>query len=501
LDQVSDPIDVSPYGLASVCDGITIVFMSDFDLTALTREAARPQWVREHPRAPWAAVGAVCLGAFMGQLDASIVTLTYPRLQSQFAVGLVSVAWVSLSYLVVLAVLLVPVGRWSDRRGRKLMYLYGFGLFSLASAACALAPTLGWLVVGRGFQAVGAALLQANSVALVVLAVPASRARTALGIQGAAQAVGLALGPTLGGVMVEAYGSRSVFWVNVPVGLVASLAGVVLLPRSRDLNRRQGGDPTGFALLAAVVVSSLLALCGLSGLPEPASVVVGLGVVAVVAAAAFWRAEGRAAAPLVVPRLLKAGGLGASLAGALLAYLLLFAPLVLYPSVFATWGMRTATGGLVLSCLPAGFALAAVGANVVHLRASNRARIAVGSLGVFTAVAANVVLWRSPDLVAGLLLLMGAFLGLAIPANNAAVMTAVPASASAAVGGMVNVARALGTCLGVTVTALGLHLANVHQWAGPEVVLGALAVCALALAATTLKRPATSGPTVAGCTR
>src|SRR5664279_3845042 len=108
----------------------------------MTRETARPQWLRDNPRAPWAAVGAVCLGAFMGQLDASIVTLTYPRLQSQFHAGLGSVAWVSLAYLLVLAVFLVPVGRWADSRGRKLLYLYGFVLFTLASAACAVAPTL-----------------------------------------------------------------------------------------------------------------------------------------------------------------------------------------------------------------------------------------------------------------------------------------------------------------------------------------------------------------------
>src|SRR5665811_1959008 len=116
-----------------------------------------------------------------------------------------SVQWVSLSYLVVLAVLLVPVGRWADTQGRKLLYLYGFGLFSLASAACALGPTLGWLAVGRGLQAVGAALLQANGVALVVLSVPASRVRTALGLQGAAQTLGLALGPTLGGLLAVSY--------------------------------------------------------------------------------------------------------------------------------------------------------------------------------------------------------------------------------------------------------------------------------------------------------
>jgi len=469
------------------------VFISNFDLGPLTRESRRPQWVREHPRAPWAAVGAVCLGAFMGQLDASIVTLTYPQLQAEFNTGLGSVQWVSLSYLVVLAVLLVPVGRLADSRGRKLLYLYGFGLFSLASAACALAPSLGWLVAGRGFQAVGAALLQANSVALVVLSVPASRVRTALGFQGAAQALGLALGPTLGGVLVDAYGWRSVFWVNVPIGVVAIVAGYVLLPRSRDLNPGRGKDVAGFVLLAAAIVSSLLVLSALSGMPLPSAVVVELCVVAVVTVVLFWRTEARAVAPLVDTSLLRRGGLGVSLAGALLAYLLLFAPLVLYPSVFATWGMSTAAGGLVLSCLPAGFALAAVGANVLHLRASNRLRVAVGAMGVFACVVANIALWRSPGLVAVLLLLMGAFLGLVIPANNATVMAAVPASASAVTGGMVNVARAMGTAFGVAVAAMGLHVAERQNWVGPQVVLGGLAVCSIALAVTALSRPTTSG--------
>jgi len=475
-----------------------MVAISNFHLGPLTREATRPQWVRDHPRAPWAAVAAVCLGAFMGQLDASIVTLTYPRLQSEFATGLGSVAWVSLSYLVVLAVLLVPVGRWADARGRKLLYLYGFGLFSLASAGCALAPTLGWLVAGRGIQAVGAALLQANSVALVVLSVPRSRVRTALGFQGAAQALGLALGPTLGGVLVDAYGWRSVFWVNVPVGLVAILAGHVLLPRSRDLIQARGSDGAGLVLLAGAVTSTLLALSGLSGMPLPSTWVAELCVVAIVAVVAFWRAEARAVTPLIDVHLLRRGRLGASLAGALLAYLLLFAPLVLYPSIFAAWGMSTAAGGLVLSCLPAGFALAAVGANVAHLRASDRQRVAVGSVGVLAAVLANIALWRSPCLVAVLLLLMGAFLGLVIPANNAAVMAAVPASASAVTGGMVNVARALGTALGVSITAMGLRVAYLHQWVGPQVVLSALAVCSVALAATTLSWRATTGGARAG---
>src|ERR1700751_3459434 len=123
----------------------------------LLREPARPAVIREHPLAPWFAVTAVCFGAFMGQLDASIVTVAFPALQHQFGAGLAAVQWVSLAYLLALTALLVPAGRWSDRAGRKLTYLYGFVVFAGASAACGLAPSLGVLIVLRVVQAAGAA--------------------------------------------------------------------------------------------------------------------------------------------------------------------------------------------------------------------------------------------------------------------------------------------------------------------------------------------------------
>src|SRR5215469_16314465 len=158
----------------------------------LLREPARPAAVREHRLAPWLAVATVCFGAFMGQLDASVVTLAFPAVQHQFAAGLAEVQWVSLAYLLTLGALLVPVGRWSDRYGRKLVYLYGFVVFTVASAACGLAPSLLALIGLRVVQAAGAAMLQANSVALVVTSVGQGRRRAALGIQAAAQAIGLA---------------------------------------------------------------------------------------------------------------------------------------------------------------------------------------------------------------------------------------------------------------------------------------------------------------------
>ena len=199
----------------------------------LAGERPRPAWLRHNPRAWLAATATVCFGGFMGQLDASVVALTYHEIGRSFAAGLELVQWVSLSYLIALAALLVPLGRLSDRLGRKRVYLWGFGLFTVSSVGCALAPSLLVLVLLRAAQGTGAAMLQANSIALVSTAAPAGRLRTALGIQAAAQAIGLAVGPTVGGLVVGSIGWRWVFALNVPVGVVAMVAGRYLLPRTR----------------------------------------------------------------------------------------------------------------------------------------------------------------------------------------------------------------------------------------------------------------------------
>jgi predicted MFS family arabinose efflux permease len=129
----------------------------------ILREQPRPFAVQESRRAPWLAVSVVCFGAFMGQLDASIVTITFPALERDFGVPVASVQWVSLIYLLGLVAMLAPAGRLGDAAGRKLVYTYGFAVFTVASAACALAPSLGVLVLLRLIQAAGAAMLQSNA--------------------------------------------------------------------------------------------------------------------------------------------------------------------------------------------------------------------------------------------------------------------------------------------------------------------------------------------------
>ena len=464
----------------------------------LLREPARPAVVREHRLAPWLAVATVCFGAFMGQLDASIVTLAFPALQRQFGVGLAGVQWVSLAYLLALVALLVPVGRWSDRVGRKLVYLYGFVVFAGASAACGLAPSLGVLIGLRVVQAAGAAMLQANSVALVATSAPAGRRRAALGIQAGAQALGLALGPVVGGLLVASAGWRWIFLVNVPVGAIAVAAGWFLLPRTHQLAHGRGSDLPGMTLLALAVAGMLVAVSSLSGLGLPVRALVGLAVAAVVAGAGLIWWERRSPAPLIDLPLLAAAGIAPALGGALCVYMVLFGPLVLLPQTLAAHGGSVLQAGLLLSALPAGFGLAAVVAErILPPRWPNRRHCAAGGLLASCSVAALAIPGPAALTVVSLAVL-GAGLGTYIPANNAQIMAAVPASDAATAGGMVNMTRGLGTALGVAVVTLGLHGGTRLGHAdGGWVAIAALTAAALAATWAGTRTAAAPTPAVA----
>lgn len=451
----------------------------------LLTERPRPRGVRDHPGAGWLAVATVCFGAFMGQLDASIVTLIFPAVQQEFHAPLAAVEWVSLAYLLTLVSLLVAVGQFADAAGRKLTYLHGFALFALASAACGLAPGLGWLVGFRVVQAVGAAMMQANSVALVVTSVPRERMRAALGVQAAAQALGLALGPTVGGLLVASLGWQWVFLVNVPIGLLAWIAGRYLLPRTRERTPVGTFDWPGLVALAASSTALLLALSGLSGLHLSTPVILGLVAVAAGAAVAFGRRELRARNPLVDLAALRPPAVSWGLVGALCGYLVLFGPLTLFPQLLGARGSAGLLAGLVLTALPAGFGLAAVTAERALPRSwTARARSLAGAGITAAACAALLVAPDDPAWVAGGLVVMGLGLGVFIPANNSSIMAAIPARMAATGGGLVNMARSLGTALGVALVALCLHLdAGV---AGARSTLVALVVIVLVAGATGL---------------
>src|SRR5207237_3531384 len=154
-----------------------------------------------------------------------------PTLQEVFAAPIASVEWVAIAYLLTLAALVVPLGRLADLVGRKMLYTWGFVVFIVGSALCGFAASLGWLIAFRVVQAIGAAMLQANSVAIITAVVPRRALGRAIGVQGAAQAVGLSVGPSVGGVLIDSLGWQWVFFIAVPLRLLGTALGWLVVPR------------------------------------------------------------------------------------------------------------------------------------------------------------------------------------------------------------------------------------------------------------------------------
>jgi MFS family permease len=456
-----------------------------FAYRSILREPPRPTAVRASPWAPWLAVGVVCFGAFMGQLDASIVTITFPAMERDFGVPVVGVQWVSLVYLLGLVALLAPAGRLGDAVGRKLVYTYGFAVFTVASAACGVAPSLGVLVLLRLVQAVGAAMLQANSVALVTTSAPKDRMRFALGVQAGGQAVGLALGPTLGGLLTATVGWRAVYWVNVPVGLAAIVAGRYLLPRTRQFSRRERFDWAGTLLLVAWTSALLLVLSAVSGLSLPGWVTALLAALGLAGLTAFIRREVTARHPLIPVWLLRSAPLARGLVGAACGYLVLFGPLVLIPQLLGHNLGSEARTGLLLSALPLGFGLAALFGDAVLPRDwTDGQRGFAGAVLTCAVMLASVFVPVTEQTVVPQLALAGLGLGLFVPANNTVIMRSTADSSASLLGGLVSMARGIGTTLGISLMALALHLGGAgHGYAGSTQARPAFIVLAIVAAA------------------
>ena len=418
-------------------------------------EPRRPARIRALHSAPWLAVATVCVGAFMGQLDASIVATALPFIRTNLHASIASVEWVVLIYVLVLAGTVAAVGRIADRVGRKLLYTYGFGVFVLGSAACALAPSLGLLVIARLVQAVGAVMLQANSYALIRDVLPAGRLGTGLGVQGAAQAVGLCVGPALGGALTALGGWRLIFLVNIPIGLIGLALGLLFLPRSTHHDPTSRIDPYGTLLLAAIPAAVLAGLSFAAQSGTAAWVEPGLVVVACALLIGAMARQRSVPGSVVDAALIRVPAFDAGVAAAMLSYAVLFGTLVGVPFYLEN-SLHVGPGqtGLELSALPVALALAAPLGGAIRDRIGPRIPTGLGMLLAAAGMALLAASATRADLTVVALAVAGAGMGLFVAANNAATMFAAPQERAGAAGGLLNMARGLGTALGVALTAL-----------------------------------------------
>jgi EmrB/QacA subfamily drug resistance transporter len=199
---------------------------------------------------PWAVLLCLCLGFFMVLLDVTIVNIAIPSIVDGLKASLDQVIWVLNAYTLTYAVLLITAGRLGDRFGQRNLFTLGLAVFVAASAACGLSQSPNQLIAARVVQAVGGALLTPQTLAILTTIFPPHRRGAAFGVWGAVAGVATIVGPTLGGVLVTYLDWRWIFYVNVPIGVVALLGSVLVIPDLRP-GRAAGIEPVGVLLASA----------------------------------------------------------------------------------------------------------------------------------------------------------------------------------------------------------------------------------------------------------
>jgi EmrB/QacA subfamily drug resistance transporter len=395
----------------------------------------------------------VSAAVFMASLDLFIVNIAFPDIQRDLGGSDTSLSWVLNAYAIVVAALLVPLGRLADLVGRKRAFVGGLVVFTLASALCAAAPSVSTLVAARVLQAAGAAALFPTSLALLLSAAPIAKRASYVATWAAAGAVAAAAGPPIGDLLVQA-SWRWVFLVNLPVGAIALVAALRTLREERDPDAAGVPDILGAVVLTGGVASLTAAIVEGPVWGWGGGRVIGLFSLAAALLMLFARRSASHPVPVVEADLLRVRSFAAANVAGLL-FFAAFGAMLLEGVLFLTrvWHESVLTAGLMVSPGPLSAAVLAVATGRVSDRIGQRALAATGGL-LFAAggvwwiaqmkVSPNFALDYLPGMIIG-----GAGVGLVIPSLSSAAAAALPPARFATGSAIFGMSRQLGSALGV----------------------------------------------------
>jgi EmrB/QacA subfamily drug resistance transporter len=401
----------------------------------------------------WYVMGAVGISLLLATIDTSIVTVAMPTLVGEFHTDLATVQWVILAYLLTLGTLMLGVGRLGDMVGKKPIFTAGFLVFVAGSFLCGLAPGVYWLIGFRVLQAVGAAMLLALGAAIVTEAFPASERGRAMGVSGAIVSVGIVLGPTLGGLIIDALSWHWIFMVNVPVGLV----GVFVALRAIPSYRPRGGqrfDFLGAGTFCAALLLFLLAMTVGQGAGFTTPVVLILLAGAAALLVTFIAVEARVDQPMISLDLFRHRQLSVNLVTGAITFVCIAGAMFLMPFYLqGVRGLDVRLVGLLLAAVPVGLGIMSPLAGSLSDRFGTR-RIAVA--GLLVLLGGYAAAWTldgqtSPLGYALRLLPLGLGMGLFQSPNNSAVMGAAPRDRLGVVSGLLSLTRTVGQTVGIAV--------------------------------------------------
>lgn len=405
------------------------------------------------PSVRWA-LASLALSVLLSSLGTSIANVALPNLAEAFNASFQAVQWIVIAYLLAITTLIVSAGRLGDIIGRKRLLLIGISLFTLASLLCGMAPTLCLLIAARALQGLGAAIMMALTMAFVGETISKEKTGSAIGLLGTMSAIGTALGPSLGGVLIAGLGWRAIFLINLPLGALALFLAHRYLPadQRKPKTERASFDTIGTLLLALTLAAYALAMTtgrGSFGLLNMA-----LLLVAFFGAGLFVFAEARTPSPLIRMAMFRKLELSASLATSVLVSTVMMATLVVGPFYLSrSLGLDAAMVGLVLSVGPGVAALTAMPAGRLADRLGTQCVTTVGligmAIGTFT-LSLLPTTFGIPGYIASIVVITASY-AFFQTANNTAVMAGVSSNQRGAISGMLNLSRNLGLITGASV--------------------------------------------------
>jgi EmrB/QacA subfamily drug resistance transporter len=447
-------------------------------MKSLSAIAERAQ---QTPSVRWA-LASLSLSMLLSSLGTSIANVGLPTLAQVFNASFQHVQWIVLAYLLAITTLIVSVGRLGDITGRRRLLLTGIGVFTLASALCGFAPTLWMLIGARALQGIGAAIMMALTMAFVGETVTKAKTGSAMGLLGTMSAIGTAMGPSLGGLLIGGFGWRAIFLITVPLGLLTLVLAHRYLPADRQKPKtdRAGFDPLGTLLLALTLAAYALAMTlgrGSFG-PFNSALLLAAGG----GACLFVFTEARVTSPLIRLAMFRDPVLSGSLAMSLLVATVMMATLVVGPFYLAHGlGLDAVRVGLVLSVGPFVAALTGVPAGRIADRFGAQRMTLAGLIAMATGCLTLSVLPETFGIGGYLLPMVVITLGYALfqTANNTTVMADVQPDQRGVISGLLNLSRNLGLITGASALGAVFALASASvdiATARPEAVASGLRI-------------------------
>jgi len=414
-----------------------------------------------------------CTSLLVVSMDNTILTVALPSLKREFEASVSALQWTMDAYLLTLASLLLLSGSVADRVGRKPIFGVGLAIFTFGSVLCSLAPGIGWLIAARVLQAVGGSMLNPVAMSIIrsVFTDPAERAK-AIGLWGSVFGISLAIGPVVGGVLTEHLGWRSIFWVNVPIGLVAMALTWRFVPNSRAAAPRRL-DPVGQVLVILTLVGLIYALIEGPGRGWDSPDVIAGFVLAAVALPVLIAVESRLSEPLIELRLFRRGPFLAAVGVAVMA-LAAFAAFLFVMTLYLQdgRGYSPVQAGLILLPLAVAVMVSAPLSGRLVARYGPRPSLCIAGAGTAAGAALLLTLSATTPLpvIQVALLVFGIGAGMVNAPVTTTAVSGMPADRSGVAAATATTSRQVGQAIGVAVggslvasAALGPELVDATQ--------------------------------------